>query len=162
MISCPQDQLQFFSGTAASTFVGVPGTAARPPWRVTYATPKGLVNADIHATGTDINRLTVGAAGVTKQAVAHLPEAGDGAGNLNGVVVGDINGDGQMDVFVVGNHSSAPNAFAATCDRGSAWPVVNGSFGSSVRDLRPIDVDGDGRTEILANQGADLVIYKVQ
>lgn len=35
-------------------------------------------------------------------------------------------------------------------------------FPDDASNLRAIDIDGDGRTEVLADAGADAVIYRIQ
>jgi len=176
-IASVNDKLKLYKQTAASTYAAVGGEVARPTWRVTYGNvvagrPKqDLVNADIKSAITNINRFVIDpATGITTWPATTLPEADTNGsyGNIRGVVVGDMNGDKLTDVLAVGsqglsNGSTTPSTFSMTCDRNARWDQVSGSFGtSSVRDLRPIDYDGDGRTDVLANAGADVVIFKIQ
>jgi hypothetical protein len=162
----PSSQLQYFHNSSAAMFDAVGGTAATPSWRVTFATPHGLLNANIHSdgTGTDIVRLTVNSSGVTSHPVATVAESGDSFGTVHGVVAGDLNGDGLLDTLIVGNHSgSGPDEFSTACDRAlDSWDVATGTFGATVKNLRTIDVDGDGRDEVLAVTGTDAVIYAIR
>ncbi|MGE3310826.1 MAG: Ig-like domain-containing protein [Limisphaerales bacterium] len=80
-----------------------------------------------------------------------------GAPEHDAPVVGDIDGDGRLEVFVDTGAGGAIQGFTATGEPlGGAWPVAPGGdhFGKVVADL-----DGDGRAElvVLSNPPADLV-----
>ncbi len=175
VIASLDDKLRLFRQTAASTYVTFGADVAEPTWRVTYANivagrPKqDLVNADIKSTATDIKRFVVDpSGGLTAAPTTTIPQGDTNGsyGNIRGVVVGDLNGDKLTDVLAVGSqgaNTTTPSTFSITCDRNAHWESKAGSFGTaSVRDLRPIDYDGDGRTEVLANAGADVIIYSIQ
>jgi hypothetical protein len=92
-----------------------------------------------------------------------LPEK-DETGSLifRGIVAGDLNGDGLSDTLVVGRQQNATqNTFAMTCDRTARWDNATGTFPGTVDNMRAIDFDGDGRTEVLARVGADAVVFKI-
>ena len=174
LVAAISSKLHLFRSTGASTYEAVAGEATQPTWRVTMTDHVGgrskqdLVNADIHATDTTINRFTVGSTGVVAQLLATLPQGdtGGGYGIVRGVVAGDFNGDGLTDVFEVGNNGysnggSSPGTFALTCDRGSRADMSTGAV-DAVSGLRAIDLDGNGTTEIAAINGSDVVIYAVQ
>lgn len=153
------EKLQFYRNTGAQTFAAVGSTTPAPSWRVLFATPHGLLNADIGTSDTKITRYTVSDTGVTSDDAGSLAEPGDGYGNLRGVVPGDFNGDGLADILVAGEND---NSFAVACDRTAMWEHVGGGFTGASTNLRAIDVDGDGTTEILSNEGADAVIYSLR
>lgn len=163
LVAAISNKLTLFKATGPSAYTAVAGTASEPTWRwtatnhVTGRTTQDIVNADIKSTGTTINRFTVDSAGVTAHQVAMLSESDSaGYGNVGGVAAGDMNGDGLTDVFEAGNTGT----FALTCDRGSRWDQTSGTIAAS--ELRAMDLDGDGKTEIAAIDGVDVVIYAVQ
>ncbi len=165
------DKGRLFYSTAASTFAATPGEAAIPftgQMNVTAipSRPKqDLVHADVRSAGTEVRRYTLDpTAGIGVQTVAMLPEK-DESGNLifRGIVAGDLNGDGLSDALVVGRQQNVtPSTFAITCDRTARWDTATGTFPDAVSALRAIDIDGDGRTEILARVGSDAVVYRIQ
>lgn len=176
LVANVSDKLRLYKQTAASTYVAIGGEVARPTWRVTYANVvpgrpmQDLVNADIKSTATDIKRFVVDpAAGISGGLVGSVPQGDTNGsyGNIRGVVPGDLNGDDLTDVLVVGSQnigtsSTTPSSFSITCDRHARWDTTVGGFDAAVRDLRPIDYDGDGRTEVLANAGSDLIVYSIR
>jgi hypothetical protein len=174
LVASVASKLRLYKQTAASAYTAVGGEIARPASRVTYANvvagraKQDIVAADIKSTMTNINRLVVDpATGVSAPTTTTLPQGDtNGAyGNIRGLVVGDINGDKLTDVLEVGSQGlggATPSTFSIRCDRNAMWDEKSGNFGAaSVSDLRPIDYDGDGHTDVLANTGADVVIYKI-
>lgn len=165
------DKGRLFYSTAASTFVATPGDAAIPFTGQTHSNvlktrmQQDLIHADVRTAGTEVRRYTLDpTAGIKMSVVAMLPEK-DESGSLifRGIVAGDLNGDGLSDTLVVGRQQNATvNTFAMTCDRTAKWDVATGTFPGTVNSLRAIDIDGDGRTEVLAIAGADAVIYRIQ
>ena len=176
LIASVNDKLRLYKSTAASTFVAVGTEVARPTWRVTYANEiagrarQDLVNADIKSSVTNINRFLVDPTnGIAGGAASSLPQADTSGsyGNIRGIVVGDLNGDKLSDVLAVGSQglnigSTTPSSFSITCDRTARWDTTGSAFPVAVRDLRPIDYNGDGRTEVLANAGADVIVFAIQ
>jgi FG-GAP-like repeat len=175
LVASVADKLKLYKSTGASTFTPIGGEVAEPTWRVTYGNvvagrpQQDLVNADIKSNITNVNRIVIDpTTGLGAAPSTTLPEADTNGsyGNIRGIVVGDLNGDKRTDVLAVGSQGSnttTRSTFSVTCDRNAKWEQTGGSFGtSSVRDLRGIDYDGDGRTEVLAPTATDAVVYKIQ
>ena len=167
------DKGRLFYSTAASTFGGSPpAEGAIPSTGQIHAnvikgrTQNDLIHADVRTAGTEVRRYVLDpTTGVTVKSVAMLPEK-DPTGSLifRGIVAGDFNGDGLSDALVVGRQPNATSniTFAMTCDRAAQWDQATGVFPDDASNLRAIDIDGDGRTEVLADAGADAVIYRIQ
>lgn len=165
------DKGRLYYSTAASTFASTVGEAAIPFTGQTHANvlktrmKQDLIHADVRTAGSEVRRYTLDAtAGIGVKTVAMLPEK-DESGSLisRGIVAGDFNGDTLSDALVVGRQQNATqNTFAMTCDRTARWDTATGTFPGTVNQLRAIDIDADGRTEVLAIAGADAVIYRIQ
>ena len=155
-----QSQMQLYENTAASTFTAVAGTAVEPSWRVTFATKYGLVNADIKDDHTDLHRYRVShVAGIgASEAAGTFAVPSRQYGNLRGVVASDFNGDGLVDVLAGGDPGTTASLM---CDRTARWDPGSGALPQAAHHLRAIDFDGDGTSELLANEGTDAVIYAV-
>ncbi|MGE3165845.1 MAG: FG-GAP-like repeat-containing protein [Planctomycetota bacterium] len=73
-------------------------------------------------------------------------------------LVGDIDGDGELDVVFEGRRSTDKTVYAVTCDGQlkPGWPVEVDAPGSAVRQLCLGDIDNDGDLEILVGDGSQL------
>jgi hypothetical protein len=95
--------------------------------------------------------------------IATVPQGyGPSAGVvLDGFSISDFNADGLTDVFVLGNQEQANQgaaSFSLVCDRSAQWETASGQLASGTQILAAADVDGDGRAELVARSGTDLVI----
>jgi hypothetical protein len=164
------DKGLLFYSTGASTFANPPGQPAIPTSR-TFANiiknrpSNDMVSVRVTSAGSAVYRFTLDpVAGIAASMVAMLGEKdASGFSIARGTVAGDMNGDGLTDVLVAGRQENVtPTTFAMTCDRTKLWESVTGSFPDGVHNLRAIDLEGDGRSEILGRAASgDLVIYKI-
>jgi uncharacterized Zn-binding protein involved in type VI secretion len=164
------DKGLLFYSTGASTFANPPGLPGIPSSR-TFANiikdrPKNdMVSVSVTSAGSAVHRYALDpVTGIAGSMVAMLGEKdASGFSIVRGAVAGDMNGDGLTDVLVAGRQENVtPTTFAMTCDRAKLWESVTGSFPDSVHNLRAIDVEGDGRSEILGRTAnGDLAIFKI-
>lgn len=163
--------MRFFKGTGPLTFApAVADTGANWESRLFVGRVPGrshdeLLTVIARPETTDVYRYPIDPAqGVGEaQLVATLPggHAPSAYSVLYGFALSDFNGDAMTDVMVIGNQSyvSGPTRFAVACDRGSTWQIVESEFPPDTRILRPVDLDEDGTSEVMARVGTDIVFY---
>lgn len=166
-------RMQLLVSRGPSDFRPVPGLAA-PPTRLLVDRVAGrardaLLGVSVLSDHTDLFRYsTDGQTGIAPAAaiatlpVGHFPSP---ASVIYGFAASDFNGDRLTDVIEIGNQErvTGPTPFSITCDRSATWQIGRGMFPQeSTRILRAIDIDNDGKSELVARVGLDVVVFRLQ
>jgi hypothetical protein len=77
----------------------------------------------------------------------------------HGLGVGDVNGDGRKDVICTGGWWEQPSAGAGAT---SAWVFHPAKLGEACADMHAVDVDGDGKPDVVASSAHKFGIWCYQ
>jgi len=154
---------------------------APPRWRAnsngTFVAPqpigpdvggaRGLVVADIdgdlapdviHCEQDDVPMALAGAPGATNPLVGPSRRARPQIASPGRFVLGDVDGDGDLDVFTVGRAASEVHLLTNR-GAGRTFDVATVVEGVTAEELRAGDLDGDGRADLVAVRG-DLEVRR--
>lgn len=164
--------MQLFVSRGSPDFRALPAVAPRPLHltvdRIAGRAQAALLGVSVGGTTTELSRYPIDAQSGIAAAVplATLPtgHAPNPATVLHGFATGDFNGDHLTDVIEIGYRTGVrgPTPFSITCDRATTWQLGQGELPTATRILRSIDIDNDGRSEVVARVGLDVVVFRLQ